>query len=90
MHAPYLLTQPRGFISAADASARFCITNDHVTRLCRQKKISGIFLGRVWFVDVRSLEAHLRDAKQKRQAQHQALSEQLRADYARHRSLLTS
>jgi hypothetical protein len=70
-----------GFIFSAEVSIHFGITNDYITRLCRQKKIEGILLGRSWFVSKKSLEDYLQQTRIKRQEQRRVLSQQLRQEY---------
>ena len=61
-----------GKISSIEASKLFGITNDYVTLLCRQKKVDGQLIGRLWFVDQQSLGNYLTNirasqAKQKKE-----------------------
>ena len=73
-----------GFISSTEASARFDITNDYVTRLCRQHKVRGFFAGRLWFVNEETLEMCLKQARSRREASRRALSAQLSREYRMH------
>jgi hypothetical protein len=72
---------PTPLISSTVASSRFGVTNDYVTLLCRQKKVKGSLLGRMWYVDVESLEQFLKQSKAERLAQRQKLSDQLKKEY---------
>ncbi|MBM3272122.1 helix-turn-helix domain-containing protein, partial [Candidatus Kaiserbacteria bacterium] len=54
MHGASATTE---FISSKDAAALFGVTNDHVSRLCRQGRIKGSLEGGVWLVDKASVIA---------------------------------
>ncbi|MBI5003520.1 DUF5011 domain-containing protein [Candidatus Kaiserbacteria bacterium] len=43
------------YISSKDAAALFGVTNDHISRLCRQKKIRGVVQDGLWLVDKESV-----------------------------------
>ncbi len=57
------------------------MTNDYVTLLCRQKKVSGTLLGRMWYVDPESLQKFLAKSKLEREARRAELSRQLKTEY---------
>lgn len=66
-------------ISSTQAGRDFGITNDYVTLLCRRGKIEGFLVGRLWFVQKKSLEAYLLQAKTEREARRLALSKSMRS-----------
>ncbi len=70
-------------LSSTEAAKYFGITNDYVTVLCRSKKVKGVFVGRLWFVDQKSLESFLSEARTARETRRQMLSQQLREEYHR-------
>lgn len=70
-----------GLISSTHASELFSITNDYITRLCRKKNVTGVLVGRLWFVDAGSLRAYLGNSRQRREEHNRALSVRMRSEY---------
>jgi len=68
-------------IPSTEASKVFGVTNDYITQLCRRKKISGFLIGRLWFVEKKSLKLFLQESQIARAAQRRALSQQWRESY---------
>ena len=75
------LTADGTYISSSEASNRFGFTNDYITYLCRRGKVQGHLLGRVWFVNLQSLESYLSEAQKNKEASRKELSERLRNEY---------
>jgi len=48
-------------LSARDIARRYGYARDYVARLCRQGKVRGHQLGRLWYVDDQSFAAFVRD-----------------------------
>lgn len=71
----------KGFVPSTEASKVFGITNDYVTQLCRRGKINGFLIGRLWFVEKKSLKLFLQESQIARAAQRRALSQQWRESY---------
>ncbi len=74
-------SQPQQKISSIEASARFGITNTYVTLLCRRGQVGGEFIGRLWYVDEKSLEHYLETSRRKKELARQTLSSQLKREY---------
>jgi hypothetical protein len=47
-------------LSARDTARKYCYVRDYVARLCRQGKVAGRQLGRLWYVDVDSFASFLK------------------------------
>ena len=45
-------------------AARFGVTNDYISQLCRANKIEGRLIGRVWYVSEKSLKEYLEGKRQ--------------------------
>src|SRR3989338_9382387 len=73
-------------IPSTEASKVFGVTNDYITQLCRRGKISGFLIGRLWFVEKKSLKLFLRESQIASAAQRRALSRQWREPYRLARS----
>lgn len=71
----------KGVVPSTEAAKVFDITNDYVTQLCRRGKISGFLIGRLWFVEKKSLKLFLHESKVARAAQRRALSQQWLESY---------
>ena len=50
-------------IPSTEASKVFGVTNDYITQLCRREKINGFLIGRLWFVEKKSLKLFLHESK---------------------------
>jgi hypothetical protein len=48
------------YLSAAQAAADYGLTRDAIARLARHGKVRGRRFGRNWYVETRSLRAHLK------------------------------
>src|SRR3989344_2701932 len=59
-------------IPSTEASKVFGVTNDYITQLCRREKINGFLIGRLWFVEKKSLKLFLHESKVARAAQRRA------------------
>jgi len=46
------------FVKASEVAKQFGYTSDYIGQLCRSKKINARLVGRTWFVNIPSLEAH--------------------------------
>ena len=68
-------------IPSTEASKVFGVTNDYITQLCRRGKISGFLIGRLCFVEKKSLKLFLRESQIARAAQRRALSRQWLESY---------
>lgn len=71
-------------MTSVEAAEHFNITNDYVTRLCRQKKIVGFLVGRLWYIEQGSLKDLLKKSKESREAQREKLSSSLKSEYYSH------
>ena len=50
------ITEKTGeYISSGDAAALYGVTHDHISRLCRQKKIHGRLQGGIWLIEKKSV-----------------------------------
>src|SRR3989344_5915809 len=78
---------PKPLITSTIAAERFGFTNDYISLLCRQKKITGSFVGRMWYVEPESLQTFLQEAKQKQEQKRVALSTQLKREYEKSQSV---
>src|SRR3989344_3504789 len=47
------------YVAAAEAARESGMTRDYIGRLCREKKVAGIFAGTIWYVDTKSLQTFL-------------------------------
>lgn len=74
---------PGSFCSSVEASERFGVTNDYITALCRRKKVKGVFVGRLWFVEMESLKVFLAQSRRDTEARHQKLAHTMRQEYER-------
>src|SRR5579872_2234702 len=70
-----------GYISSREASRRFRLTNDYVSRLCRQGKIPGVFVGKVWYVEERSLKSFLEASASRQKDRSKKLSKIRQTEY---------
>ncbi|MDE2213296.1 MAG: hypothetical protein KGJ34_02070, partial [Patescibacteria group bacterium] len=70
-----------GYISSREASRSFRVTNDYIARLCRQGKVHGVFIGKVWFVEEKSLSDFLSITKQRKDGRVKELIERRRSEY---------
>ncbi|MBX4215439.1 helix-turn-helix domain-containing protein, partial [Candidatus Parcubacteria bacterium] len=59
MEAPDLIFDGKKFISARSAAQRTKYAPDYIGQLCRGGKLKGRRIGRAWYVEERSLMAHL-------------------------------
>ena len=71
----------KGVVPSTEAAKVFGITNDYVTQLCRRGKVSGFLIGRLWFVEKKSLKLFLHESQKARAAQRRALSRQWLQSY---------
>lgn len=71
-------------MTSMEAASRFDITNDYITRLCRQKKIVGFLVGRLWYIEEQSLKDLLKQSKEKRKEHREKLSKSLKSEYYAH------
>ena len=46
------------FVKASEVAKQFGYTSDYIGQPCRSKKINARLVGRTWFVNIPSLEAH--------------------------------
>ncbi len=51
------------YVTSNDAAKLYRVTNDYVSRLCRQGKLQGYFKGRSWLVTLSSLESFFGSSK---------------------------
>lgn len=49
----------KDLISSTEAARRYGITNDHISRLCRRAHVRGFLVGRLWYIDERSLRVYM-------------------------------
>lgn len=68
-------------VPSTEAAKVFGITNDYVTQLCRRGKISGFLIGRLWFIEKKSLKLFLHESQKARAAQRRELSQQWLKSY---------
>ncbi len=80
----------KGYISSLEASNKFSITNDYVARLCRQGKVLGKQIDRVWYVDAKSLASFLGSTKADRESRKGVLSEERRKEYLANQAYISS
>ncbi len=66
------------YVSARDAARVIGYASDYISRLCRQKKISGYLAGKSWYVDLASLKKYESDAKVAAEARRVELSRRAR------------
>ncbi|HET8581137.1 MAG TPA: helix-turn-helix domain-containing protein, partial [Candidatus Paceibacterota bacterium] len=78
----YLASQ--SMLSAQQAAQRFGVTNDYISRLCREGKIAGKQVGRTWYVGVPVLEAFFERQHQQQVETAMALSLARQQEYHEH------
>lgn len=57
------------FVKASEVAKEFNYTTDYIGQLCRSKKVNARLIGRSWFVNIPSIEAH-------REARHQGIKKE--------------
>ncbi|MBI5003521.1 helix-turn-helix domain-containing protein [Candidatus Kaiserbacteria bacterium] len=73
------------YVSAREAAESSGFTRDYVGRLCRDGKVCGKRIGKLWYVDKNSFQAFLTTQEYSKSKSRQTLSEQRRNEY--HRAL---
>ena len=71
------------YIAAADAAKESGLTRDYIARLCREEKVTGVFAGNIWYVDVRSLQSFLITQEFEKRKRHEALARRRAREYRR-------
>ncbi|MCW9054563.1 MAG: hypothetical protein OQJ98_01105 [Candidatus Pacebacteria bacterium] len=69
------------YFSSRDAASYAGYTNDYVSRLCREGKVPGQMMGRVWHVEAEPFLEFILGQEQKKVEQSQALSEGRKKTY---------
>jgi hypothetical protein len=72
----------RTHLSATEAGKAFGITNDYVTTLCRRKKVAGVFIGRIWYVEKVALGRYLETVRAESARKQSERSRELSKQYA--------
>ncbi|HEY4510917.1 MAG TPA: hypothetical protein VJG29_00925 [Candidatus Paceibacterota bacterium] len=61
------------YLTSTEAGKKFGVTHDYVTRLCRQKKTEGVFVGRTWYVAEPSLKEFLEKMEKEKEKRNESL-----------------
>ncbi|MBI4086487.1 hypothetical protein HY416_00695, partial [Candidatus Kaiserbacteria bacterium] len=70
----------RSGMSASEAASVFGYTGDYISRLAREKKITGQRIGREWFVDKQTLVSFIASVGKKKAVRGEAIRKQRKAE----------
>ena len=82
--------EPQGYTSSRDASRKFDLSNDYISRLCRFGKVEGVLIGKVWYVNDESLAAFIAHTVSRRAEYAKSLAEQRKKEYDENLSRVTN
>lgn len=71
-------------LSSMQAAKKTRLTNDHISRLCREGKVTCSFIGNSWYIEEDSLDRYLHQVKEFSQQRKSELVRQRRREYLRH------
>lgn len=76
--------------STRDAARQVGLSHDYIARLTRQGKVFGVKVGRLWYVDLASLQNYLAAIEMEKQVRSKLLKEERRRELEVHQYLVPS